>query len=111
MEAEIFEVSRDEYRGYLSQLAPDSTITVHANVDDYEVSHIYSRKTRKKLAASYMPTNPDLPTRYFVIEMPEDEERIAPKPVQKFELQTPEEVRSFFEILNKLSSNKDKTDD
>ena len=39
---------------------------------------------------------------YFIFNMPEDNERIAPKPVMKVTLETKEEVQTFFDILNKI---------
>jgi len=43
---------------------------------------------------------------YYVYNMPADDERVAPKPVQIFNLETKEEVQTFFEILNKLQEHK-----
>ena len=39
---------------------------------------------------------------YYVFNMPDDDERIAPKPVMKITLDNKEDVQAFFDALNKL---------
>jgi len=40
--------------------------------------------------------------KYYVITMPDDDERKAPPRKRKIELQTREEVEAFFKIINDL---------
>ena len=39
---------------------------------------------------------------YYIFEMPDDDERVEPKPVLKITLDDRNDVQAFFDILNKI---------
>ena len=69
---------------------------------DSEVKEIsiFSTKTKKKLCSRQIDSE-GFET-YYVFEMPDDDERRAAKPIQKFTLNTKEEVQAFINIMNKF---------
>lgn len=97
---EVYEVSRDEFAGFVKQLAPNS----YRIVEQANTKQFYSNKTEKELCE--MILNEDSNIQYYVYNMPDNDERIAAKPVQKFVLKTKEEVQEFMNILNKLQEKK-----
>lgn len=101
MDNDIFEVSRDEYKGFVAQIKPECRET-KIETKDSEVKEIsiFSTKTKKKLCSRQLDSE-GFET-YYVFEMPDDDERRAAKPVQKFTLNTKEEVQAFINIMNKF---------
>lgn len=101
MDLDIFEVSQDEYRGFIAQIKPECrNIEAITNDDGSQEMHLFSVKTGKKLCSKI--TDKEGYERYYVIEMPDDDERRAPKPVQKFIIETKEEAQAFMNIMAKF---------
>lgn len=101
MNNDLYEVTRDEYVGFLGQIKPDARATETFELDDYKVIKTFSIKTNTHFCSRFIPKNDDEEEHYYVFNMPENEERCPPTPVQKFVLQTPEEVEIFFNLLGK----------
>ena len=102
--SEIYEVSRDEYIGFVEQIKPEARRVEVKQLDDNHVAaNIYSTTTNKHLCARVACCNENLqePERYYVIEMPEDFERKPPIPKRKIVLKTKEEVQALFNYLSK----------
>lgn len=101
----IYEVTRDDYKGFVNEIKPEFR---DIRVEDIGVSHIaakiYSKKTGKCLC-SRVGVKPDSgfegPEKYYIFEMPDNDERRAPTPVYKLQLETKEEVQAFFDFINK----------
>ena len=104
---EMYEVSRDEYTGVVGQINPAYTNIEINHEDEYTIIRIV-RKNGTELTARIIPNEGE--ERYYVINLPSKEESLPLKPVQKFVLETKEEVQAFFDILNKLQ-HKEKEDD
>lgn len=102
---EVYEVTRDEFKGFIDQIKPEcfeyeTRRTCNEdtyNVDFHEVK-IVSKDGR--LFAKVTSTTEDV--HYYVYEMPRDDERQAAKAIRKITLESPEEVKVFFEALNKI---------
>lgn len=100
MDNSIYEVERDEYAGFIGQLNKTMMDVEQSYEQDVTIMKIKSKKTGKHLCTRIIP-NDDV-EHYFIFNMPDSEERIAPKPVIKVTLETKEEVQHFFDALSKL---------
>ena len=101
MNKEIFSVTRDDYVGFLDQIRPDCRKIDRVEDDNGTTLNVYSIKTNKLRCSRYVPKEDGI-EEFYVIEMPDDDERCAPRPKQKIVLETREEVQAFFDILNKI---------
>ena len=104
MDNSIYEVERDDYVGFIGQLNKQMMDVEQAYKDDSNVLSIYSKATGKHLCTRII--SQDVTEKYYVINMPEDNERIAPKRVRQIKLETKEEVQAFFDALNKIQKEK-----
>lgn len=106
MNKEVFEVSKDEYTGFLAQIKKG---TYYSQLEELDESHkelnIYSKKTDKLLASQVVDKEDN--SLFYVYTMPDDDERKAPPAVTKIELQSQEEVEAFFKILNEARKKND----
>ena len=109
-EDEIYEVSRDEFVGFIAQIKPECfthTIDTHYDEDTYNINeqivHIVSADDERRFA-KIVSTEEE--TRQYVYEMPRNEERQAAKPVRKITLGTKEDVQAFFNALQQIQENK-----
>ncbi len=103
---DIYEVTRDEYIGFVEQIKPDARDVQVVHIDDDHVAaHIYSKNTGKHLCSRVACSNESKnePERYYVINMPEPEERKPPIPKRKIVLTTKEEVQALMDFLSKKS--------
>lgn len=94
---EIYEVGRDEFVGFLKQLKRDC-VCITSDNDGL----LYTSIDKKRTFAALVNNTNDDSYKYYVIDMPLPEERIAAKPIRKITLETQEEVQAFFDILNRL---------
>lgn len=106
MNENIYEVTRDEYVGFVNQINPKSRVTKQEENEGVKWLKTFSKGSHRLLCAREI--FPDETEHYYVFEMPLDSERIAAKPVRKIVLENKEEVQAFFDILSQL--NKEKKD-
>jgi hypothetical protein len=109
----IYEVSRNEYKGFVEQIKPECKRVEIKKIDEeHTATEIFSVNTGKCLcsritySADYGEHEPE---KYYVFEMPEKYERQASIPKQQLVLETKEEVQAFFDFLakkNKKENNK-----
>ncbi len=104
MSDDIYEVERNEYAGFIGQLNKQKCEVEQLYEEDRTIINIKSKATNTLLCKRVIPESGL--EQYYVYNMPADDERVAPKPVQIFNLETKEEVQAFFEILNKLQEHK-----
>lgn len=102
MDNSIYEVERDDYVGFISQLNKEMMDVEQFYENDLTIMKIKSKTTGTHLCTRIIPADGE--EHYYVFNMPADDERIAPKPVMKVTLNTKEEVQSFFDALNKLQT-------
>ncbi len=107
MDNSIYEVTRDEYVGFIGQLNKEKCDVEQFYEDNMTFIKIKSKATGTHFCTRIIPESGD--EYYYVFNMPVDDERIEPKPVMKVTLDTKEEVQAFFDALNKLQ--KEKKDD
>lgn len=104
MDNNIYEVTRDEYVGFLDQIKADARNVVITKSEHAICQNIFSKKTGILLCSleRYIDDEED-EYHYYVYNMPLNEERREPKQIRKIVLQTKEEVQSFINLFNKLS--------
>ena len=100
MDNSIYEVSRDEYAGFIGQLNKEKCDVEKFYEQDLTIIKIKSKATGTHFCTRIIPDSGE--EHYFVFNMPADDERVAPKPVMKITLDTKEQVQEFFNALNKL---------
>lgn len=106
MISDIYEVTRDEYVGFLDQIKPECRDTqIIGQGEPYTELNIFSLDGKRHFATRTI--NEDGEEKYYVIDMPLDEERKPPKHVRKIILDTKEEVQAFVNILAKIQKEKD----
>lgn len=105
MDNSIYEVECDEYVGFIGQLNKSMMDVEHCALEEENmfIVKIKSKKTGIHLCSRVIDNGEE---HYFVFNMPNDEERVPPKPVRKITLETKEEVQAFFDVLNKLHEAK-----
>ena len=103
MDENIYEVEKDEYKGFLAQIDPKKYSAKQEKNDGVYWIKIYSTTTNRMLCAReiYHTDERDGEEHYYVFEMPPDEDRIKPRPVMKITLDDPDEVQEFFNIIAK----------
>lgn len=105
MEENIYEVSKDEFIGFLGQIRPEC---IHFEYDGVGSPHAevkgFSIDNQRHFTTQIM--DDDRGDFYYVFDMPLDEERKPPKKVRKITLDTREEVEAFFQLLNNLHGDK-----
>ena len=100
MDNSIYEVERDDFKGFIDQLNPKCIDYAVYELGELKSIRIFAKDDHDRLFAEQVIKNGE--SSYFVYEMPEKCERIEPKPVRKITLETKEEVEHFFKALNKL---------
>ena len=96
---DMYKVEYEDYIGFVNQLKKG---TFNSKVEEYDTKkrlEIISNKTGKVLAAQEVYSDEE--SNFFIYEMPDDDERRAAPKVRKIVLKTEEEVKAFFELLNK----------
>ena len=111
----IFEVSRDEYKSFVNELKPEiRKVEVEQINKTHTAAKIYSKKTGKclcsRVAYSVDYGEPD-PEKYYIFEIPDDDERLPPIPVQRIVLTSKEEVQAFFDAVAKLQKKEKEKND
>lgn len=100
MDNSIYEVTRDEYVGFLGQLNKTMMDIEQFYEENLTIMKVRSKNTGIHLCTRIIPKEGD--EHYYIFNMPADDERVAPKPVMKITLESKDEVQAFFDALNKL---------
>jgi len=101
MDNSIYEVEREDYKNFIGQLNKEMMDTEVHIVENCTFTKIKSKKNGKHLSTRISDSEKE-EEYYFIFEYPDNDERIAPKPIMKINLDTKEEVQTFFNALNKL---------
>ena len=59
----------------------------------------HNKNTNKLLCAREYCSLEDVPEKYYIFEIPDNDERQAPIPKYQLKLETKEEVQAFFDFL------------
>ncbi len=107
MNEEIYEVERDEYVGVVDTIKPSSRHVETVKEEDKTIVTITNPKNGLLYCKRIIPANQEEPEKFYVFELPEGDDWRPPKSRLKLTLETPEEVKAFIEILNKVQKKKD----
>ena len=103
---ELYEVTRDEFKGFMDQIKPDCFDRVDLGYDSYREVKVISKDGLRHFASiKQFPDSDDI--HYFVYEMPNDDERQEAKVIRRFTLGSQEDVKTFFEILKQIQGEKE----
>jgi hypothetical protein len=106
---DIYEVSRDEYVGFLGQIKLNARRAETVEEDNNTILRVYSANTGVHLCSRVIPKE-EGEEKYYVFNMPADDERKPPEAIRKIILSTKEEVQTFFDILSKIQKGEMKND-
>jgi len=105
-EDEVYEVSRDEFKGFMDQIKPDSFDHINLDYDNYREIKLVSKDGLRHFSSiKQLPNDDDI--HYYIYDMPNDDERQEAKMVRKITLGSQEDVKAFFEILSKIQGEKE----
>lgn len=106
MDNELYEVTRDEYVGFLGQINKQTLDTeVFGKGEETTIIKVYSKTSGQHLCTRIVEDGQEF---YYVFNMPPDEDRVPPQVVAKITLDTREEVEAFFNAISKLSKEEKK---
>lgn len=97
---EIYEVERDQYAGLIGEMKTNCFYMDTSYQEDKTIITLTSKATGKLITKRIIDAEGN--ESYYIYDLPENDERLAPKKIRKYELQTKEEVQAFFDILNKI---------
>lgn len=110
----MYEVSRDEYAGFLDQIKPECRETeIIGRGEPYTELNVFSKDKMRHFATCTIQSIEDedrSEEKYYVFDMPLDEERQEPRRIRKIVLETKEEVQAFIDILAKIQKEKNNND-
>lgn len=108
---DIYEVERDDYLAFIGQLNKKLMDVEHCVQDNCTSMKILSKSTGKHLCTRKIIHKEDEDEeRYYIFNYPENEERLAPRPIRQITLDTKEDVKAFFDILSKIQKGEIKHD-
>ena len=90
---EIYEVERDDFRGFIAQIKPES-FTYNVKSEGDEKQEMYVTSTDGERMFAKVVSTPE-EAHYYVYEMPLEEERRPAPAVRKITLETKEEVQAM----------------
>ena len=114
MDNSIYEVSRSEYKGFVDEIKPEcKRVEIEEINPTHTAAKIYSKKTGKclcsRVAYSAEYGDPE-PEKYYIFEMPDDDERNAPTPVVQVVLNSKEEVQTLFNFIAQKAKEEKEND-
>lgn len=102
----IFEVSREEYKSFVETIKPETRDIREEIIDSrLKATKIYSKKTGKCLTSRVVDVRENdvrVPERYYIFELPDNDERLATIPKVKVVLETKEQVQAFLDGIKRM---------
>lgn len=100
MNDEIYKVERNEYAGLIGEMKTDCFDMEKSYENDCTIIKLVSKRTGHIMTKRIIDA--DQNETYYIYELPADNERLAPKKIRQYQLESKEEVQAFFDILNKI---------
>lgn len=108
---DIYEVTHNDYRGFVRQL---NSLRVNKvpikNADNITIGEEFHSNKNDILLCAMVQEDEEQPIKYYIINMPDDDERVAAKPVRHVILREPEEVKLFLDFISSQLKRDDKDD-
>ena len=103
---DYLEVDAAEYRSFVKELKPNF---FHKEEEVFNTGKAYYiiNNDDDKLICGNLYNNETEEVKYYIVNMPNNEARLAPRSVRKIVLETEEEVKAFFDIINKTAKQKE----
>lgn len=98
---EIYEVTYDDYRGFIDQLIPDKIIHLAVGEEEYNVDKIYSKVSKRCICEHWIPRashEKELEEKFYIFIIP-DEERKAARPIKRVQITEKEDAEKIMNIL------------
>lgn len=107
MNNDLYEVSHNEFKGFIEQIKPECFIYKEIGYssdcnEEREIKILSTDESRHFASIITKYAKDEIETHFYVYEMPKDEERRAAKRIRQITLETPEEVKLFFQALNNI---------
>ena len=107
MDESIYEVNRSDYKNFLETVKSSIREVKEFNEGDYHHIEVYSKTNGAKLASRKFYMGDDKSEeRYYIWNMPCEEDMIPPIPKYTLNLETREEVQAFLDFVAKQNKNK-----
>ena len=108
MTDDIYEVEQEDYLGFCQTLKKDCYTQTKNKIDDWHYEIVETSKMTNKILCKKLVTldfKKEYVTdqRYYVINLPEPEEKQEPTGKLHIELKTPEELQAFFKLISEYS--------
>lgn len=99
---DYLEVNAAEYRSFVKELKPNF---FHKEEEVFNTGKAYYiiNNDDDKLICGNLYNNETEEVKYYIVNMPNNEARVAPQSVRRIVLETEEEVKAFFDIINKTA--------
>lgn len=103
---DYLEVDAAEYRSFVKELKPNF---FHKEEEVFNAGKAYYiiNNDDNKLICGNLYNNETEEVKYYIVNMPNNEARVAPQSVRRIVLETEEEVKAFFDIINKTAKQKE----
>ena len=103
---DYLEVNAAEYRSFVKELKPNF---FHKEEEVFNTGKAYYiiNNDDDKLICGNLYNNETEEVKYYIVNMPNNEARVAPQSVRRIVLETEEEVKAFFDIINKTAKQKE----
>lgn len=107
MNKELYEVDRQYYKDFISQIKPSARDVVIEEDDQIATTKVISINTKKLLCARESHKKTQVPEKYYIYNMPEQDETQPFIPKRQLVLETREQVQAFFDFLSKYQKEHD----
>lgn len=103
MNKEIYEVDRNYYKDFLSQIKSCARDVTVEEDDEKMTTSVYSIKTNKILCARESYKADNISEKYYIYNLPDQDEMQPLIPKRQLVLKTREEVQAFFDALSRYN--------
>ena len=98
---DIYEVTKKEYEALVNELIPEKCNKINNIKDDGFEIHYYDKNNERHFAAQICTEQEgELVAHYYIIDMPQPQERKASRIVRQITLNDEESVKEFFNWIN-----------
>lgn len=107
---DYLEVEIGEYRSFVKELKTEFFHTEQELLPEGKAFYVISNDDDTLICGNlYKEENDEV--HYYIVNLPKNEARLAPKATRRITLETEEEVKAFFEAINKATHKEGNKDD
>lgn len=101
----MYEVTRNDYKGFIRRLYPEKIYSYCVEYEDCITYGIKSLRTDNILCARTSFKEDGIPEKYFIVNYPEDDEWGAAVPVFRYVCSSPEEFQKILNFYSEKNKN------